>query len=506
MSTASQEERIMPSEKVPAPNRNNLVERRDFLSGAATLAGASLVGGAGSTLLEPAASAAIPPEPPPSMTVGVERKLARWQDQRWLLDAVINTIGPEWDQGRLGGLAGIPGGAGDAAGLRARIHKFNDISREFARTAVRREREARGYEKDGRTIPARETYFLAAHLYAGAQWAIFENTPDNLLLNDKKNECYAKYIQFADHPIRRVEVPFGGPGKTLPGYLHLPPNATGRVPCVWSISGLDSNKEGGAAIYGDGLRERGIATLALEGPGQNECSIRGIYLTQTNWQQAGRVVLDWLRSQKEIDPDRIALRGASLGSYLGTQVASADDRLKGAALQAMAVEPMMRTAFETQSPSFKLRFLYYTGLESEAELDKFLQSWTLKGVAEKVKCPYLLVGGEDDQLTPVEYGFQLMDLLTSPKQMLYYEGALHSVSGSPATTNGPNTGTFIAEWFSDRFAGKPMPNKLMKVDAGGQVHEFKFEDSRKSLSVSLLWQGAEQRNTTPEKPTQVQEP
>ena len=121
----------MPSEKVPAPNRNNLVERRDFLSGAATLAGASLVGGAGSTLLEPAASAAIPPEPPPSMTVGVERKLARWQDQRWLLDAVINTIGPEWDQGRLGGLAGIPGGAGDAAGLRARIHKFNDISREF---------------------------------------------------------------------------------------------------------------------------------------------------------------------------------------------------------------------------------------------------------------------------------------------------------------------------------------------------------------------------------------
>jgi hypothetical protein len=51
-----------------------------------------------------------------------------------------------------------------------------------------------------------------------------------------------------------------------------------------------------------------------------------------------------------------------------------------------------------------------------------------------------------------------------------------------------------------------MPSKLMKVDAGGQVHDFKFEDSRKSLSVSLLWQGAEQRATTPEKPTQVQEP
>ena len=496
----------MPSEKFPVPTKNNLVERRDFLSGAATLAGASMMTG-GSALLETSADAALPPEPtPPSMTPGNERRLARWQDQRWLLDAVIAALGPEWDQGRLGGLANIPNGAADAAGLRARIHKFNDISREFARAAVRREREARQYEKEGRTVPAREAYFLAAHLYAGAQWPIFESTPDNLALNEKKNSCYAKYIQFADHEVRRVEVPFGGSGKTLPGYLHLPPNQSGRVPCVWSISGLDSNKEGGAAIYGDPLRERGFATLALEGPGQNECAIREIYLTQTNWQEAGRVVLEWLRSQKEIDPDRVALRGASLGSYLGTQVASIDSRLKGAALQAMAVEPTMHTAFETASPSFKLRFLYYTGLQKEAELDKFLQTWTLHGVAEKVKCPYLLVGGEDDQLSPVEYGLQLLDLISAPKQMILYEGALHSVSGSPATINGPATGTFIAESFRDRFDGKPMPSKLMKVDAGGQIHDFKFEDSRKSLSVSLLWQGAEQRANSPEKPTQVQEP
>jgi fermentation-respiration switch protein FrsA (DUF1100 family) len=497
----------MPSEKFPVSPKNNLVERREFLSGAATLAGASLVAG-GSSLLETSASAALAPEPapPPSMTPGNERRLARWQDQRWLLDAVIAALGPEWDQGRLGGLASIPNGAADAAGLRARIHKFNDISREFARAAVRREREARQYEKEGRAVPAREAYFLAAHLYAGAQWPIFENTADNIALNDKKNSCYAKYIQFADHEVRRVEVPFGGGGKTLPGYLHLPPNRSGRVPCVWSISGLDSNKEGGAAIYGDPLRERGIATLALEGPGQNECALREIYLTQTNWTEAGRVVLEWLRSEKEIDPDRIALRGASLGSYLGTQVASIDSRLKGAALQAMAVEPTMHTAFETASPSFKLRFLYYTGLQTEAELDKFLQTWTLHGVAEKVKCPYLLVGGEDDQLSPVEYGLQLLDLIPGPKQMILYEGALHSVSGSPATINGPGTGTFIAEWFRDRFDGKPMPSKLMKVDAGGQVHDFKFEDSRKSLSVSLLWQGAEQRTSNPEKPTQVQEP
>jgi hypothetical protein len=40
-------------------------------------------------------------------------------------------------------------------------------------------------------------------------------------------------------------------------------NRPGGVPCIWSISGPDSTKEGGRALYGDKLRERGIATLAL---------------------------------------------------------------------------------------------------------------------------------------------------------------------------------------------------------------------------------------------------
>jgi hypothetical protein len=46
----------------------------------------------------------------------------------------------------------------------------------------------------------------------------------------------------------------------------------------------------------------------------------------------------------------------------------------------------------------------------------------------------------------------------------------------------------------------------MKVDSGGQIHDFKFEDSRKALSVSLLWQGGERQAMNPEKPSMVQEP
>lgn len=462
---------------------NEFAQRRDFLSGAATLAGTALL-----SLPASAATSSLPtPTPlPPTMTAPVERRVARWQEQRWLLDAVIQTVGPEWDQGRLGGLAGLCGLEilGDVAALRTRVRRFNDMYREFARAAVRREKIARDFDAQGRTISARDQYFMAAQLYALAQWPIFENTRENIALNDRKNICYGKYAKYADHEVRRVEVPFAG--KTLPGYLHLPQDISGRVPCVWSISGLDSTKETGSPLYGDKLLERGIATLALEGPGQAECAIREIYLTQTNWQQAGPAVLSWMRSQKEIDPDRIGLRGASLGTSLASNVAAVDDRLSFVVVAAMTHEPHLYTGFASASPSFKLRFMYYTGLRSEAELDKFLETWDIQPLAAKIKAPYLAVAGEDDQVSRIEYTYQFFDNLTVPKQLLVYEGAEHSVSNAPSVAAGPNAGTFVADWIKDRFDGKPCPTKHMKVDGTGNVHESSFEDARKALSLIFL--------------------
>lgn len=65
-----------------------LVERREFLGGAATLAGASLIGRAnGPALLGlPAAAASstaeAAPAPAPIMSPAVEHRTKRWQEQR----------------------------------------------------------------------------------------------------------------------------------------------------------------------------------------------------------------------------------------------------------------------------------------------------------------------------------------------------------------------------------------------------------------------------------------
>ena len=467
---------------IPKNRQGTEIERREFLSGAATMAGASLLGGASRKPLLETPVAAPPDESAPAMPAAAERRMKRWQEQRWILDAVIQTVGVEWDQARIAYTLGPcgPDATADFNGVRARVRKFNDISREYARAALRREKMGRQLEDEKRTVGARENYFIAALLYGSAQWPLYENTRENVALNGKKNDCYQKYIQHADHEIRRAEIPFDN--KSLPGYFHLPPNPpSGRLPCVVVVGGMDSIKEIGCALYGDKLLTRGISVLAVEGPGQGECNVRDIHVTATNWTDAGKAILSWVRSQKEVDPDRVALRGQSMGSFFCTQVAAIDDRLKGCAVQAMCHEPGMNTLFNMASPTFKLRFMYMAGYQDETDFDKFAQTLSLRGVGEKIRCPYLAVAGEDDHLSPIEFTYNLFETISAPKQMLLYEGADHGVGNASSVALGPGNLTFIAEWLRDRLDDKPMPTKHMKVDAIGQLHESTFAEARTAL-------------------------
>ena len=105
------------------------------------------------------------------MRAKTEQQVKRWKDQRWLLDTVIQAVGMEWDQPRLN-YTMYPAGVdaiGDFRTVGTRVRKFADMHREFAAAAHRREVKAAGFEKQGRTVSARESYFIAALLYSAAR-------------------------------------------------------------------------------------------------------------------------------------------------------------------------------------------------------------------------------------------------------------------------------------------------------------------------------------------------
>jgi alpha-beta hydrolase superfamily lysophospholipase len=401
----------------------------------------------------------------------------RFREQRWLLDNVIRLVGVDWDQGRSRylALACPPDAESDFGRVRERVRKFADIHREFAAAARRREAFADEARAGGRAVAEREHAFVASILWGCAQWPLFGNSELNLAYGERKVACYERFIALAPHPVRRVEIPFGD--RTLPTYLHLPAGASGPFPCVVQVGGMDSFKEHLVAIYGDRFLERGIARLTFDGPGQGESLTRGLLVDATDFIDAGRAVIDWLRSEPSIDPARIAISGVSFGSFWATQIAASVPGIVACAVMMVVHEPAATTLFETASPTFKSRFMYMSGYEDEDAFDAFAKTLDLE-VVPAVACPYLVIAGEDDDLSPIEHTWRLLERASGPRELLLYQGERHGIGSGPAAGMGPNRDEALADWLAARLDSQPMEDQLRYVAMAGTVVTGPLEFTR----------------------------
>ena len=393
----------------------------------------------------------------------------RFREQRWLLDATIRANGVDWDQARSRyfALACPIDAESDFGRVRERVKKFADIDREFAAAARRREAAADAARDEGRHVAEREHAFVASILWGGAQWPLFGNSELNLAYGERKVACYQRFIEHAPHPVRLVEIPFGE--RTIPAYLHLPAAGRGPFPCVIQVGGMDSFKEHLVAIYGDRFLERGIARLTFDGPGQGESLTRGLWVTATNFEDAGRAVVGWLAEQPEIDRERIGVSGVSFGSWWACQVAGAADGVAACAVMMVLHEPAARTAFEGASPTFKSRFMYMAGFSDEDAFDAFAETLDPPASADRITCPLLIVAGEEDDLSPIEHSWALLERARGPREMVLYQGERHGIGSGPAAGLGPHRDEVMAEWLADRLAGRPMDDRLRYVTTAGTV-------------------------------------
>lgn len=416
----------------------------------------------------------------PTMPLNITRRAKRLSEQRWLLDAIISLMGPDWDQGRLGYMSNACGhdSQGDFIGLRQRIKTYNDMTREFMHAARRRELRAEAELKQGHDSTARENFFTASILYGGAQWSIQANTPLNLDLNQKKTDCYTKFIQVAGRHVDRLDVPFED--RSVPAILSLPPTYQqgDRVPCVVIVSGMDGWKELSVAMDGDKWLQRGFAVLAIDGPGQGEALIREVWYDPDTYGKLGSSAFDLVAARPEIDPSRIVVHGLSFGSYWATTLAAAEPRFLACGVAMTCFEAGGFSLFETASPTFKLRFMYMTDATDEAELDRIAEKLDVSKLALQIKCPFLVAAGEDDQLSDSHYTFDFLNSLTGAKSLIFYEGEDHGIHASRAGQLGPEAYTMVVDWLSDRVRGIEAQSMYTEVDATGMVHVEPWGDQR----------------------------
>jgi len=401
-----------------------------------------------------------------------EPRMKRFDDQRWVLDNIIQANGVDWDQGHTSVLLRSCGLAvqGDMAGLRQRVKKYADIVPAFEALARRREALAEEHLKNEEPLPARDNFYIAAAYWGTAMWGLEEHGPRLRANNDKKRETYTKYMKLADHKIEWVEIPYRG--KTLPAVFHLPPNyqAGQKVPVIVAVPGMDGFKERSVTLSGDGWMERGYAVLAIEGPGYWESPVRGIFVDVQGWVETGKEVVKWLRARPEIDANRIAATGSSFGSFFSAALISEEPAFKACAVTGTCYDPGGKAIFDEASPTFKKRFMFMAGITDEAEFEKFRKTIDWSGFAGKIKAPFLIAAGESDELCPLEHTDAFVKALGGPKQLVVYQDSRHSLGGA-SVANGPDPRTYQAEWIGRRLAGKPLTSERWYVENSGRVQK-----------------------------------
>jgi pimeloyl-ACP methyl ester carboxylesterase len=289
------------------------------------------------------------------------------------------------------------------------------------------ESKAAFYEGIEMQITARDLYTRAALLFGRAQYGFPIGDPRKAIYREAVNRCTEGVIRCSTHKVERIELPFEG--QTVFAIAQYPDGVDGPVPLVLLLPGMDMFKEdwtkGGRDVY----LSRGIATLAVDGPGQGETRAKGLPVTIDNYERAMSALIDHMVAKPEIDAGRIGLYGLSMGSYWGLRTAASDSRLKVAAT-AMGCYGEMEIIFERAQPSFKNNYMMMADYTDEDLFDReFVSKMGVQGLVDQIECPILMQYGEFDELSTVDDSLRLFERLSVPRRLHVYEQEFHSLGG-----------------------------------------------------------------------------
>jgi esterase FrsA len=264
-----------------------------------------------------------------------------------------------------------------------------------------------------------EAYKKAWRLYYFAQWPV-PNSQGKKLAYENALDAYAKYSKTLDNPMQAVEIPFEG--KVIHAYVRMPQNASGPVPMILAISGLDSRKETVAESYAQ-ILDKGVGYLAVDSPGTGQAPVKV-------GPSAGRMfsaILDYMAQQAAMDKTRIVVSGVSFGGYWAADLAFREKaRILGAVAQSPPVDEFFQTQFLYKNTLGNREYLFdlapafinvFDGASNVNDLAKLMPRMSLKaqGLLNQPSSPMLVVTGAKDTQVPISDIELLMRSGDAPK-------------------------------------------------------------------------------------------
>jgi len=304
--------------------------------------------------------------------------------------------------------------AGDFERITSGLASWDDWCAAWSAVAAEHERLGRDALASGRELSAGAHLSQAAVYYHFAKF-LFVNDPGQMrTAHVRAVACLTDALPYLDPPGRRIEIPFDG--SRLVGILRRPAGE-GPHPVMIMISGLDSAKEELRSTE-ELFLERGIATFAVDGPGQGEAeyelAIRG------DWEVPGGAVIDRLQAEPGIDPDRIGVWGVSLGGYYAPRAAAFEKRIRAAA---GISGPYDFAANWDGLPSLTRETIqHHTCASSPEEARERAAELSLAGVAERIEQPCLVITGRHDRLIPWADTKRIADEAPNGEWVLFDDG------------------------------------------------------------------------------------
>ncbi|CAN5378192.1 alpha/beta hydrolase [soil metagenome] len=338
--------------------------------------------------------------------------------------------------------------------------------REWQRMAEENARRADAALAVGHAATARAHHLRASNYHRVSELFL---APDDT----RRRATFAEVVRHSHAHLRLMSPPGEvvsiefGDGQTLDAYLLKPSSASlaHRPPVVIAFGGLDGCKDEMVQRMASAALARGLALLVVDMPGQGEAlRFRGMSNHSDTTTPVARCI-DHLQARGDVDGERIALYGASLGGVYSARAASGETRLKAVVSDSLIFDLHAAFAYRlaADGDSGDWCFLQWVfGCESPADVVEKSRQFGMVDVLPLIRCPYLIVQGAHDFLglqTALD-AFDCAKQAGVPVELRVFDaeetGASHCQADNPTIGQ-----AFICDWLADRLGAG-------RAQAGGQ--------------------------------------
>ncbi|HVB74316.1 MAG TPA: alpha/beta fold hydrolase [Ktedonobacteraceae bacterium] len=314
--------------------------------------------------------------------------------------------------------------ANDFQRVTSSVGRWDDWCRAWCECGAMHEQMGVEAEGGEHYESAAQHYFQAAICYHFGKYLFVRHPQELRAAHDRVVHAYTKALPYFEYPGERVAIPYEG-GATMYGILRKPWH-TPKPPVVIFVPGLDSVKEE-LHIYGDDFLKRGMAVLAIDGPGQGEMEFE--HAMRYDYEVPIKHAIDYLEIRADVDAQRVGLMGVSLGGYYAVRAAAFERRLKATIENCGPYNPIEN--FHQRPVISRETYIHRLKASSVEDGLNTLKLFNLQGVAEKVACPLLVIQGAKDRLVPGEQGKRIAASVGSHAELWFFEDGNHVCNNIP---------------------------------------------------------------------------